>query len=55
MHATQVQNALKEAQIILKYAPGVSPVLQRSPIDVDQVIHKVTEVHETNAYLKTTD
>ncbi|AAZ12202.1 spliced leader RNA PSE-promoter transcription factor, putative [Trypanosoma brucei brucei TREU927] len=44
------QNALKEAQIILRYDPNVSETLSSSPIDVDQVIRRVTEVHETNSY-----
>lgn len=48
--ALQTQNAFKEAQIILRYAPDVSPALRNAPLDVDEVVRKVVEVHETNNY-----
>lgn len=43
-------NALKEAQIILKYAPDVAPALRGAPIDVDQTVRRVIDVQETNNY-----
>ncbi|ORC87633.1 spliced leader RNA PSE-promoter transcription factor [Trypanosoma theileri] len=50
LHCIQPQNALKETQIILRYDPNVPSTLSNAPIDVDQVIRRVTEVHETNPY-----
>ncbi|EAN91208.1 putative spliced leader RNA PSE-promoter transcription factor [Trypanosoma cruzi] len=50
LHCIRPQNALKEAQIILRYDPNVPKVLSSAPIDVDQVVRRVTEVHETNPY-----
>lgn len=50
LHCIRPQNALKEVQIILRYDPNVPAALSSAPIDVDQVVRKVTEVHETNPY-----
>ncbi|RNF00687.1 putative spliced leader RNA PSE-promoter transcription factor PPB1 [Trypanosoma rangeli] len=50
LHCIRPQNALKEAQIILRYDPNVPKALSSAPIDVDQVVRSVTEVHETNPY-----
>ncbi|KAH9598596.1 hypothetical protein LSM04_005551 [Trypanosoma melophagium] len=50
LHCIQPQNALKETQIILRYDPNVPATLSKAPIDVDQVVRRVTEVHETNPY-----
>ncbi|KEG07630.1 spliced leader RNA PSE-promoter transcription factor [Trypanosoma grayi] len=50
LHCIRPQNALKEAQIILRYDPNVPASLSSAPIDVDQVVRRVTEVHETNPY-----
>nr|CCD15383.1 unnamed protein product [Trypanosoma congolense IL3000] len=50
LNCIRTQNSLREAQIILRYDPNVPPSLASSPIDVDQIIRKITEVHETNSY-----
>ncbi|EPY33202.1 spliced leader RNA PSE-promoter transcription factor [Strigomonas culicis] len=50
LHALETGNALKEAQLILRYAPGINPALRHAPIDVDQVVSKTVEVHQTNNY-----
>ncbi|KAG8348104.1 putative spliced leader RNA PSE-promoter transcription factor [Trypanosoma vivax] len=44
------KNALKEIQIILRHDPNISPSLSSAPIDVDQAVRRITEVHETNPY-----
>ncbi|CAD2215875.1 hypothetical protein, conserved [Angomonas deanei] len=50
LHALLTKNTLKETQIILKYAPDISPKLRNAPIDVDQVIRKTVDVALTNNY-----
>ncbi|CCW64110.1 unnamed protein product [Phytomonas sp. EM1] len=50
LHALRTTNALKEAQLILKYAPGIAPSIRRALIDVDPIIRRTVEVHETNNY-----
>lgn len=50
VHLIQPENAFKEAQIVLRYDPFVAPELRNAPIDVDQTVRKVVEVHETNKY-----
>lgn len=50
LSAVITSNALKEAQLILRYAPGIAPELRTAPIDVDQVVRRSVEVHQTNNY-----
>lgn len=52
LHALEATttNAFKEAQLILRYAPEVSPELRHAPIDVDQSVRRVVELQETNNY-----
>lgn len=66
VHATRVRNALKEAQLILQYSPLIHPALtpphfpvgrdrsnkkrKKVLLNVEQVIRRTVEVHETNPY-----
>lgn len=66
VHSTRVTNALKEAQLILQYSPLVHPLLTRQrhldndekkndtltrpALNVEQIIRRTVEVHETNPY-----
>lgn len=66
VHSTRVVNALKEAQLILQYSPLLHPSfvqqsfptngkkrgreLSRPLLNVEQVIRRTVEVHETNPY-----
>eukprot|EP00796_Vickermania_ingenoplastis_P009186 gene9186-6463_t len=54
VHCTRVPSALKEAQLILRYAPRVHPALRSGGINVEQVIRRTVEVHETNPYASLT-
>ncbi|CCW70198.1 unnamed protein product [Phytomonas sp. Hart1] len=50
LNALRTTNALKEAQLILKYAPGIARSVRNTLIDVDPVVRRTVEVHETNNY-----
>ena len=39
-------NTFREAQLVLKYDPSVSPNIRDSPIDVEQMVEKETDLHE---------
>lgn len=66
VNSTRVTNALKEAQLILQYSPLVHPLVARQKrfdegegkndastrptLNVEQVLRRTVEVHETNPY-----